>query len=250
MLKAPFDYQATCDHYGALSWANLVPLLLLAYFLGHMVSFVSSITVEKHAAWMHGAPAKVLLWGKKGEYLDASKSQNPTVSKALHLVIFIFLLPISFVEIVAGRWLRLSRNYIRPADPLIKKAFLRAMSRLLDKMGIKVGEINRSSPWEYEVERLAIHCALERAPAHVSSLRNYVVLFGFLRAMCLIMVAVFWAVQLHFILRHDYFGFSMSFFLGSALVFICYAGYLKFQFRYYYEGIMAIIATSPLEPKE
>jgi hypothetical protein len=210
-----------------------------------MISFVSSITIERHATWMHGLPARVIIYGFKADYLDTKGSSNPFASVILRLFVCAFLLPISFIEIVAGRWMKLSRNYIRPADKMIRQAFLLSMARLLAAIGMQVGDLADGQPWEYEIERLAVHCALERAPSHVYSLRNYVVLFGFLRAMCLILVGTFWAVLVHSLVRHEFLQVAATFAIGSLIIFTCYASFMKFWFRYYYEAIMAIIATAP-----
>jgi hypothetical protein len=243
-LSLPFTYEAFISQYATLTWANLVPLLLVAYFAGHMISFASSVSIERHATWLHGPPAKVLLYDYKADYLETRASHSPWGSKLLRLSVFLFLLPISIIEIVAGRWLKLAQNYIRPADQLIRQAFNRSMSRLLLSIGVEVQHIEGNEPWEYDLERLAIHCAIERAPAHVHTLRNYVVLFGFLRSMCLILVLVFWITLAHLIHQDLVWQAAATFLVGSLLVFLCYAAFLKFWFRYYYEAIMAIIATA------
>ena len=35
-----------------------VPFVLLAYVVGHFLSFLSSITVERYSIWAHGYPSK------------------------------------------------------------------------------------------------------------------------------------------------------------------------------------------------
>lgn len=38
-----------------------VGLIILAYVLGHVLSFLSSVFVERFSNWMHGYPSKYLL---------------------------------------------------------------------------------------------------------------------------------------------------------------------------------------------
>jgi hypothetical protein len=242
IAHAGLSYQYLCGRYSGFTWAGLIPLILLAYFIGHLISFVSSMTIERHALWRHGQPLNFIIYGHRLKYFDTSTSRSPIISKILRFCVAVFLIPIVILEIPFGGWMGLSENYIKRSDDLIRQAFGRSMARLLDAIGIDGKTMEGRNPWEFDLDKMAIHCALERAPAHVYTLRNYVVLYGFLRSMALILVVAFWGFWYHAFLHFSLYVSAIIFAAMSAVIFTCYAAFLKFWVRYSHEAIMAVIA--------
>jgi hypothetical protein len=242
LVKSGLTYSSICARYGGFTWPSLIPLVLLAYFVGHLVSFISSASIEKHAVWTHGQPLNFIIYGHKSLYFDTGSSTSPKASKVLRFMMAIFLFPIALFEIPLGRWLGLSGNYIKQSDDLIQQAFQRSMVKVFKAIGIDVAQMQDRRPWEFGLDKLAIHCALERAPAHVYTLRNYVVLYGFLRSMALVLVIAFWGFWSHALFYLSTWVAAVTFVFTSLFVFICYAAFIKFWFRYYTEAVMAVIA--------
>jgi len=91
---------------------------------------------------------------------------------------------------------------------------------------------------------------LEAAPNHVYSLRNYVVLYGFLRSISLLFIALFWVVVYH--LNGHLIWWEVLVWSSMAAIssYVVYAAFLKFKIRYHKEGIMAVIASRANLPSE
>ena len=159
----------------------------------------------------------------------------------MRLLVWLFLLPISLIDTVFKKWINLAKHYMKPLDPFITDAFINAFVDLTVTLGINVESKNGSGFKDYDVERLILHSTLEQAPAHLSMIRNYLVLYGFLRAVTFVLVLIFWGIVFHSIAI----GYQSVYYLltVSLIAFICYASYLKFFLRYSKDSIMATIAV-------
>ena len=73
-----------------------VPFILVAYASGHVLSFLSSIFVEKYSIWSVGYPSKYLLGIKNKRYLDFKNSNWRDI--AIRLIVAIALAPIAFLD--------------------------------------------------------------------------------------------------------------------------------------------------------
>ena len=250
ITRADIGYEYFCGRYGGMSWPGLIPLILFSYFVGHIISFVSSVTIEKHAIWTYGQPIKFMIYGYSPGYFCTNLSARPWVSKVMRFIMSMILLPIILFEIPLGKWAGLSGNYFKRADKLTEQAFKRAMVGIFTSIGIDVSEFKNLKPWDMDLENIAAHCALERAPVHVYTLRNYVVLYGFLRSMCLVLLLAFTVFWMHAFFYMLLPTAAFCFVVTSLMVFICYVAFLKFWCRYYHEAIMAIVATHKVELKD
>jgi|LakMenEpi03Aug12_release.lakeMendotaPanAssembly.Ray.scaffolds.fasta_scaffold481564_1 hypothetical protein len=227
--------------YSGISWQGAIPLLLISYYVGHLVSFVSSCTIEKHATWFHGHPTKFLMYSRNDGYFNVGGAR-PWLSWLLRSIIFLFMLPCSWIEIIFGKLAGLSNNYFRPFDPMLREAASGAFADL--HMRLKLGDdLLEQHPSDYDYERLGLHYALETAPAHIYTLRNYVVLYGFLRSMTFVILIGAWVLSYHIYFMHTWKHAAIILMLSGLPIFISYAAFLKFLVRYHREAIMAIIAV-------
>lgn len=237
------DYDSVFNRYLSLSFQSIVPVVLFAYLVGHILSFFSSILIEKHSTWMHGIPTNFLLnHGSPAKYFDVS-GKAPWASAPLRFITAVLVAPISLPDFLFTKVIPLSGNYIRPMDSILVDACASAHSSILIKSGIDVDEHSEEQFNSFDLHRLTIHCALESAPAHVSSMRNYVVLYGFLRSVSLLSVASFWGLLFHLFGVYSWCFIVTSGVISSLLAFSCYAAYLKFRVRYHKEGLMALVAS-------
>lgn len=259
--KTALTWELMVSRYATLSWDNAIPLALFGYFLGHMVSFASSVLIEDHATRMHGHPASFLVRPVRIRYLYSGDYKKPrrlsvACKVVLKVVVLIFMLPVCWVEVVISRFLDLSRQFNATINPMLRMCVQAAEDRLLNALDVKTPGGNRPTRrkdelhWGSGLEKLALHYALEMAPAHLFTLRNYVVLYGFLRAMTLILLVVVWMIAGH-LLRSGSFlaGFSVLL-VGGIAICPCYGAYLKFWARYHREALMAFLAASVKGPDQ
>jgi len=201
----PLSYDAMCGRYSQIKWQGAIPLALLCYYVGHMVSFLSSMTIERYARWRYGHPMRFLL-----EYPSVyprffnTGGNSGNWSKFFRFFTAIVLWPLWFWE-----------------------------SLLL-------------------VTGILKNFTLESAPAHVYSLRNYVVLYGFIRSMTLLLVIAVWLLSLH--VGSQFYANGASIWLlvstfiltgmaGGVFCVISYGAYLKFWTRYNREALLGLTAV-------
>lgn len=232
------DYGAILAHYKDVPWNSAIPLLLLAYYLGHVVSFMSSYTVERHAQWLYGQPSKLLLGEQRGKYFSPPLNFNHPIQ----LAIAIFVLPVSLLEFIA-RFLGIDGNYFKPFDKLVLDMVNKAYADLFSRSSIDFDKYPARDFRTYDYERLGLHYALESAPAHLYSMRNYIVLYGFLRAMSFILIMVTWVSLFHCLRNTTFLNSILVYVALSSFTFVSYAAYLKFWFRYHRESLMAVTAV-------
>lgn len=238
-------YEAITNRYTSIPWKGAIALLLLSYYVGHMVSFVSAMTIERHARWFYTHPMEFLLAreNKFPRYFDTGGASK-CFSKLLRGAVGMMLIPIVFFEATLLKT-GLVKNYIRHLSPELRAIAGKALDSLCER-----AKIYRDSSTSYpaEFELLAIHYTLESAPSHIQSLRNYVVLYGFLRSMTFVLVVFTWAAAIHigFAIAID-FGLIEAIAAFSMVVLICgifctisYCAFLKFWTRYNKEALMGL----------
>lgn len=244
------SYTSITLRYSSIPWTGAIPLILISYYLGHLVSFVSAMTIERHSKWRYGHPMRFLR-AKSDDpsprYFDTGGG-SPVFSKILRGLTASAIAPISLFECPLF-WCKIIGNYVRPLGPDLQDAVDSAMNRLSKDAGIK---LNASQEYPAEFERIAIHYALETAPAHVYTLRNYVVIYGFLRSMTLMMVLAVWLFSFHATYSSCHAGhgflhsgcvFLLTFCVGGLICSISYGSFLKFWSRYNKEALMAVITV-------
>ncbi len=252
--KAALSWEFMVARYSELSWNNAIPLALFGYFFGHAVSFMSGIVVEEHARLMHGSPASFIVREAKPSYFNCGKWGKGhllanTVIVLMRAVVMLFMLPLTWIELLFTRVVPVFRRFNFPITRLLKRCLAAAEDRLLMEMGVKTqagkppGRSKDELHWGLGFERLALHYALEKAPAHLFTLRNYVVLYGFLRAMTFILLVVVWMIAGHLFAKQEFMSAARVLLIGGVIIAPSYGGFLKFWTRYHKEALMAFLAS-------
>lgn len=241
-----FHLHHTLKLRGFTETETYVGLVLLAYILGHTLSFLSSAFVEKFSNWMHGYPSKYLLNISHPGYLKVNdehgkpKDMNCELA-AIRIVIWIFMFPVAILDFVLGKHLNARNVYVRGLDAGLTTIIKGKIDRLLkDNSGLT------SAPSNYhfgkdDFFRFTYHYALVNSEHHIPSLKNYVALYGFTRTMTLMSVLIFWGCLLFYI-----FSKSESHILNYMLIasipisYIYYMAFNKFNRRFTLEVLMAI----------
>ena len=122
----------TIDEIGnKFSFEKSVLIIIIAYIIGHLVSYVSSLTIEILSNRFFGYPSKYLLQKERPKYeqlwanyfkvkVDSSwkpmKIIKSTFVWIVYLFIFLILLPISLTTTTIGYLLNMNQFIIRPLD--------------------------------------------------------------------------------------------------------------------------------------
>lgn len=216
-----------------------IPFVLVAYTLGHLLSFISSITVEKYSIWAHGYPSKYLLDVKGEGYFSSSK--NKVLRFVLRLFVALLLLPVSLLDWLLGHLFHMRALYTKSLDRLL----INLIRAKIDALVMEEGEV--AVPAEHEKAsgadyfRFAYHWAVEKAPNHLPKMQNYVALFGFLRTVTLLSVILFWTLVWHVFATQFDWRLEMMLLMSVALCsFLFYMAFMKFYRRFSLEALMAV----------
>jgi hypothetical protein len=216
-----------------LSTTSYIAITLIAYIAGHLLSYCSSMTVERYSEWTLGFPSKFLLSDNEKCYFDIDKKNG--VHYLIRLLMFILLLPISVFDIFFGKWLSLRDSYAKKVEEPLLLLINNKLTASLNKAGIFSTHSND------KFFRYFYHLAVEHSKAHLPKMQNYVALFGFMRTLTLLSIVLFWVV---FFEAHCLYGFSnhLIFLLGllSVISIVCYLGFVKFYRRFSLEVLMAV----------
>lgn len=226
------------------SWAKaseLLPFVLVSYLIGHLFSLVSSFTVERYFIWSFGYPSKSLVgYSHDGYFLEGNKIQAGNV---LRFFVGIFLLPISILDLILTKIFKLKSKIKNPLDNLLQNIIHGKFSFLI----VDYGQIDRPNdfgrPLNSDYFRMVYHYVLENCPAHVPKMQNYVALFGFNRAVCLIFIVAFWLAFGTLIFDDSPEVALQIMFLSWVLSGVFFLGFCKFYRRYNLEALMALAAN-------
>lgn len=215
-----------------------VPFVLFAYAIGHLLSFVSSVTIERYSIWAMGYPSKYLLGVSQAGYFHSEK--HPALRAVIRSVVFVLILPISLMDLVLGRWFGMRDLYAKPLDDLLIKIIREKVYKLITVIGGVEDPAKHGKAYGTDFFRFAYHYAVENAPHHLPKMQNYVALFGFLRNISLIVVLAFWPTT---------YAVAKGLVAWPALLaltvvsYLCFMAFVKFYRRFCLEALMATAVT-------
>jgi len=225
---------------------NYLPFVVTSYVVGHLLSYVSSITVEKYGVIQYGYPSKYLLnvpvqryfsrrlWRKKLEWDDTPR-----------VICLILLAPIVLFDYLLGQKLAFNLRFVRPLDPILRNPALEMMRTMLANLAI-VGSPNNA---DEDFFRYVYHYSVEHAPNHFPKMQNYVAIYGFERTITLIVVIYFWLSIWHAFFTSVKWSVSLLVTVAIGLIaYLFFMAFMKFYRRFSLEAIMAAIIVYKFPP--
>jgi len=227
-----------------LTLEGIILMLIASYAIGHVLSFASSIFIERYAIWMYGYPSRYLLSMSSKMIKDIFISHS-WYGKTRMIFSALLIFPVVISDLAFGKILKFDSFYARPLDSTLIALVKLKANRMLSKLiGDNETEVPSKNCEEYgDFFRIIQHYTFEKSLHHQSKFTNYVALYGFLRTATLITVISIWYL-LYLSLYNG--GFSWS--LASALIILFivgysfFMGYMKFYRRYTLEGLMVLVA--------
>lgn len=216
------------------------PLILLAYVVGHILSFLSSITIEKYSTWLLGYPSRYLLGFEPKGFFDVKRPRWTRIG--VRLFVALLIVPVAAMDLILGVWLKMRLLYAKPLDPLLCDILKRKIRALAESEADEPDVFAK----EGDFFRFVYHYALEHSKAHFAKMQNYVALYGLLRSLSLAAVIFFW-VAVFLALRQTLpVGFELLLPAVLALAaFVLYADFMKFYRRFSLEAMMALAVMYP-----
>lgn len=253
------------------NFQEILFFIIVSYALGHLISFISSISIEKYGNWKYGYPSKTVIGYKKKSYWILKKrplnweqdqflyeTETNRSSRNLRNIgrtfLIIVLLPLVIVELLFGTLLNFKNFYSKGLDSYLMNTIKRNALLLLNSEGLSNTYIMTNNDLkEIDFNRIVHHYAFENSNQHQFRMVNYVALYGFLRNLVLTFVISFWycfVVSLKTIksdLSVNWNAIWINLLLMS-LSFVAFMAYMKFYRRYTLEGLMLIVVDKNIKP--
>ncbi|MFO7939692.1 MAG: hypothetical protein R6U66_08080 [Bacteroidales bacterium] len=239
------DLEKVVTSFPSVGIEAILIFLIFSYILGHILSYVSSITVEKYAVWKYGYPSKYLLNITQKSFWH-SDSKFYFVFWRFFLILLLF--PTVVFDYFLGQWFGLKKFYSSKLDPTLVKLIRQKVKILLKSIGMTsnngfddVCEIN------VDFNRIILHYTYENSKNHQQRLENYVAIFGFLRTFNLISNLLFWYLIGYTIFSDSYGNSLFTIILIVSIVsYLFFMAFMKFYRRYTLEGLMIIAVDKEL----
>lgn len=232
-------------------------LIVLCYILGHIVAYLSSITVEFATNKIFGYPSKYLLsenrlyLGRQFLNYFATDGTSSTVFGGkvktamkfmLKLIVALLLFPVMLSIFTIGYLFDINGYISRPLDPYLRETIIGKEYLLASRLNIKHPDVNE----ECDYHRIILHYVYYKIENSQRKTDNYIALYGFLRGVCLLSCLTFLLVLVLSIKTIDFavpFDYHIIVVLGI-LFFVSYLtflGFVKFYRRYTLENLMALL---------
>ncbi len=232
-----------------------VIMTIISYVIGHIVAYLSSITVEKYSNWLFGYPSQFLLKELPKWYYWRINKESRTQDSPLktpvgfaewtgliwRIFIGLFLLPVSICSLILGKFLNAKSFFVKPLDKTLKDAINNNVEKLKRALGLTYSEGD-------DIHRIIYHYEYEHQPAHTSKMDNYVALYGFLRSMTFISNCVsLWILIKYLLPSFKYFRngidwhYVLIFIISFGLTYIFFMAFMKFYRRFTLESLMCLV---------
>jgi hypothetical protein len=220
--------------------------VIIAYCLGHFLSFFSTLTVEKYTVRFYGYPSRNLLAinEEKRTTIGMSAITRENIIKNFSLI---FILPLIIFDSILYI-LKYKHKYLEQ----IFKPYRELISNKINKVFRRIGYVgNVVDISDNNYHQFLIHYNYEYTQEHSFKLMNYVAIYGFLRVITLISSTYLYYLIFYFCINYSielsfealigaFIIFGKLFFFGL-ITFIFYLGYLKFYKRYTLENLMLVL---------
>lgn len=227
------------------SLVQSIILIIISYFIGHILNFLSSATVEKYSFWKYDYPSKYLMRINHGE----KYFRGPFHIQLWRFMVGMVLIPIVIGDYFFGNKLKFKDIYVRPLDVFLIDSVKIKAERLFQKLNL-----NRPSDQmrTYDYHRIFAHYVLQNSDAVNGKTSNYLALYGYLRCMSLILSISFWIAILNMIKAIWEYNTIKEYIDGQTYVttfifvtflmcYLSFMAFMKFYRRYSLENLMTII---------
>lgn len=245
------------EKFSHFSFEGSLYLVVVYYVVGHVLSYLSSITIERFSLWMFGYPSEFLM-GQKTKYSYITRVVTHCGSRddkssgccdinantiILRSIIWLLLSPIAVPYALLSKHFSLKDFIVKPLDDHTRNCVEDGIIELESRLG------HDMTNNDVDYSRLIYHYYARKCPQFLSRTDNYVALYGFLRSSCLafniltIIVPMLWVSEL------DIISFLLLVASLSFISFILFLAFMKFYRRYSLEIFMMLISDDELRRK-
>lgn len=232
--------------------------IILAYIVGHIVAYLSSLTIEKFSNWVYGYPSQFLLEAvPAGHYWrvgqcsagDCDFIWPNTWGQCLdlfwRLIIGLFLWPLSVCTFLFSKLFHVKDFFVKPLDENLTQAIVDKRIKLGNMLGVR-------DMTSGDYHRVVYHYEYEQQEKHHYKMDNYVALYGFLRAMCFIANCMTLWITCKFVFPTIRCGAAADWALVRVWIacilttYIFFMAFMKFYRRFTLESFMCLIVDTTI----
>ncbi|UTW47006.1 hypothetical protein [Bacterioplanoides sp. SCSIO 12839] len=230
----------------ASQFLSYIPGVIAAYLLGHVLAIGSSAVVESFCNFTNGYPSEYLFAVSANEYLHKDLA---TYEEFKRICLWLLVLPVSFLDMILNKFLKIKSFGQAKELPrgLRLVVFDKCCFLLKNKISIDVSKLNIERGIDGDYLRLLYHYVYENSGRHANKLQNYVALYGLTRNVSFVFVLSFWFSVYAFFSEYDGVG-VLQIYSFSALSYIFYLGFVKFNRRFSLETVMAASILVEVDP--
>lgn len=240
---------------GAESIVSCSIFLIFSYVVGHLIAYLSSITVEKFLIWWYGYPSDFLL-NSEGEHChflhdgyqmaqEKKYRYKLTIFRTYFLRIFIstLLLPI-FIPTILVKVLGADSFFVKSLDPYLKDIIYQKRHALSVKLNLP-----DSTHYEkVDYHRVIYHYEYEHSSSHRTKMDNYVAIYDFLRSVTLIFSGAFMYILIYGMFAGSPIGlyYWLDLFVLLFISYLSFMSFFKFYRRFTLEALMCLVSDDKL----
>jgi hypothetical protein len=239
----------------------VIPTVIMSYVCGHILSYLSSITIERYLNWTYGYPSKYLfgfvgesyfnlgilprLWkDRKTDAHGAVAIYKSLAKTGYRVFLLLALFPIAAADAIFGRLLGMRFLYVKELDPMLVRLVTEKIFQYLRSEPTTLADRANNNASKVDYFRIAYHYVLEKSEAHRPKMQNYVALYGFLRTIAFSILLLLWySLLVLFMFTANVTAFYLV--SLSILSFLFYLAFIKFYTRFTLEVLMALAVILP-----
>lgn len=230
-----------------------VAVIIISYIVGHLVAYLSSITVERMSIWHYNYPSVFLLsdkpkprfWSDIVDQWNNEKRFEAAGNLVLRIMVSFLFFPLT-ICILAVRCLHMDQYFIKSLDNYLQSTIRLKFEMLVKKLSI----LKIKRPEDSDTHRIIYHYMYENFPGHRAKMDNYVALYGVLRSLTLIsnlFIMYIWKCQACYLYNNFTWDLICSYpcmkICFMVLVqFLFFMAFMKFYRRFTLESFMCMVS--------
>lgn len=242
------------DCFPLIDTTGIFLFVLLSYTCGHILSFLSSYTIEKFANWKYKYPSKYLLEkhanipeDKKHKFFYKGETKDERWGNAWRIILCIIILPMVTIEVICSNLFKFKDVFRKPLDDFLVYSINKKTLELLNKLELDIKRYEKN-PEIFDTHRIISHFTYDNSKNHQQRLTNYVSLYGFLRTLTFISNFIAYYYIVKFLLEINFYNSIdlhkiLLIFLLLTLSYIFFMAFMKFYRRYTLEAFMVLVIT-------
>lgn len=231
--------------------------VILSYVAGHILAYLSSITVERFAIWIYGYPSEYLFskvgWSHLFEDVNRVRKKRPRcwVLKSfmyllIRIIIIVVLFPLSsavfFIKAIS-----IDGFLVKNLDPFLRDVIAKKLTSLRAQLNLPNDKDYKGA----DLHRIVHEYCYCKYDCIRQKMDNYVAIYDLMRSLTLIMVFVSWMLayaNIKYIKFLAPINWGTLFMIGIVLMLtlLCFMAFMKFYRRYTLESYICIASDKDL----